>query len=166
MTLRELEEGDQAALDRAIAEFAAVDPAWSFAFGYAPGADYASFLARSRLVRGGVDVPSGRVQNTLLAAFEGDRIVGRGTVRHRVTPELLERGGHLGFGVVPLARRRGVATAILRGCVAHARARGIPRALVTCVETNLGSRRTIERAGGVLDDIRPHADARVCRYWI
>ena len=91
---------------------------------------------------------------------------GRGSVRHRLTAALLERGGHIGFGVVPSARRRGLATAILRGCVEHARGLGIARALVTCDETNVGSRRTIERAGGQLEDVRAHANARVCRYWL
>ena len=73
LSLRELDEGDQGALDRAIAEFAAADPSWSFAFGYAPGADYAAFLARMRQLRAGVEVPADRVQSTLLAALEERR---------------------------------------------------------------------------------------------
>jgi len=43
---------------------------------------------------------------------------------------------------------------------------GLPRVLVTCNVANEGSRRTIERNGGVLEDIRDTEIGRLRRYWI
>jgi predicted acetyltransferase len=165
MILRELDEGDQAAFDRAILEFAASDPSWPFAFGYAPGGDFRAFVARMRQLRDGIDLPANRVAATYLVAVEGDRIVGRASIRHELNAELLERGGHIGFGVVPSARRRGVATEILRRSLELAHSLGVARVLVTCDEDNVGSRTTIEHAGAQLEDIRDHPEGRARRYW-
>lgn len=88
--------------------------------------------------------------------------VGYLAMRHRLNESLLEEGGHIGYSVRPSRRRQGVAGTALALALPMARERGIERALVTCDEDNEGSRRTIERNGGVLEDVR--ADKR--RYWI
>jgi predicted acetyltransferase len=71
-------------------------------------------------------------------------------------------GGHIGYSVRPGARRRGVATAALAQGLEIAAALGIDPVLVTCDTDNTASRRTIEGAGGSLEDIR---DGKR-RYWI
>lgn len=84
------------------------------------------------------------------------------SIRHRLTPFLLEVGGHIGYSVRPSARRRGVATAALRAALPEAAALGIAEVLVTCDTDNIGSARVIEAGGGVLEDVR--GDKR--RYWV
>ncbi|MGW8974947.1 GNAT family N-acetyltransferase [Streptomyces platensis] len=93
---------------------------------------------------------------------DGDTYLGRVTFRHRLTPSLLTWGGHIGYGVRPGARRRGHATAMLRAAlpVAHHEL-GIDPVLVTCDDTNTGSRRVIEACGGIFEDQR---DDKL-RYW-
>lgn len=83
-------------------------------------------------------------------------------IRHRLTPFLLEVGGHIGYSVRPSARLRGVATAALREALPLAAALGIDPVLVTCDDDNVGSARVIEANGGVLEDVR--GDKR--RYWV
>jgi predicted acetyltransferase len=61
-------------------------------------------------------------------------------------------GGHIGYGVRPSARRRGVAGWALGRILVDARERGLDHVLVVCAADNLASAKTIERAGGVLDD--------------
>ncbi|MEU8783768.1 GNAT family N-acetyltransferase [Streptomyces sp. NPDC048637] len=94
---------------------------------------------------------------------DGDAYLGRVTFRHRLTPSLLTWGGHIGYGVRPGARRRGHATAMLRAAlpIAHHEL-GIDPVLVTCDDTNTGSRRVIEACGGIFEDQR---DDKL-RYWI
>jgi predicted acetyltransferase len=106
--------------------------------------------------------PVGFVPDTELWWVEGDEFLGRVGIRHRLTPALLEAGGHIGYDVRPSARRRGHATAMLREALIVARGLGIESALVTCNVDNVGSRTVIERNGGVLEDER----AGKLRFWV
>ena len=105
--------------------------------------------------------PEGYVPDTELWWVQGDEFLGRIGVRHRLTPLLLEIGGHIGYDVRPTARRRGHATAMLRRGLAVANALGIDPALITCDADNVGSRTVIERTGGMLEDER----AGKLRFW-
>ena len=94
--------------------------------------------------------------------IDGDTYLGTVLVRHRLTPELARRGGHIGYHVAPRYRRQGHATAMLAAGLAYCRdSLGVTRVLITCAESNTGSRRVIEANGGALDDI---LDGE-CRYW-
>lgn len=106
--------------------------------------------------------PPGRVPQTTLWWTRGDQYYGRLDIRHRLTPELLEVGGHIGYAVRPGARRQGHATAMLRAALPLARELGITRALITCDATNEASRRVIEHNGGVLEDQR----GVKLRFWV
>lgn len=106
--------------------------------------------------------PEGFVPATELWWVEGDEFIGRVSVRHRLTPMLLQIGGHIGYDVRPSARRRGHATAMLRQALSVANELGINPALVTCNVDNVGSRTVIERNGGVLEDER----AGKLRFWL
>ena len=97
---------------------------------------------------------------------EGDEILGSIALRHELNDFLLDAGGHIGYGVRPGARRRGLASFALAGVLPYAKGLGLDRVLVTCDVTNEASRRTIERTGGVLEDIRDTGIGRVRRYWI
>ena len=98
--------------------------------------------------------PVGHVPSTTLWWVDGGAYLGRLAIRHRLTPHLLEYGGHIGYDVRPTARRRGHATAMLAAALPVANRLGIDRALVTCDTTNVASRRVIEANGGVLEDER------------
>jgi len=98
--------------------------------------------------------PEGYVPDTELWWVDGDEFLGRIGIRHRLTPLLLEMGGHIGYDVRPSARRRGHATEMLRQALTIAHELGIDPALITCDVDNVGSRTVIERNGGVLEDER------------
>ena len=77
--------------------------------------------------------------------------------------EFVRQFGHVGYGVRPSARGRGVASWALGRMLGEARALGVSRVLMVCAAGNTASMRTIERHGGVLE---ASADERVRRYWI
>ena len=167
LALRELEVGDEAAFRMAVAEFAASDPDWEFAFQFDARTDFAEYVDCLQRRRLGFDLPDGWVPNTFLVGTVGARIVGRVSLRHELNDFLLSIGGHIGFGVVASERRRGYGTELLRQALPVAQALGLPRVLVTCDDTNQGSRKVIESCGGVLEDTRFRADGGVTRrYWI
>jgi predicted acetyltransferase len=104
-----------------------------------------------------------RVPSTWLwIVDEADEVVGRVSIRHRLTDNLLQVGGHIGYAVIPSARRRGHATAALAQSLRIAAGLGIDPALVTCDDTNVASRRVIEKNGGRLEDVRMSK----LRFWV
>ena len=117
----------------------------------------------------GVDLPPGHVPSTFLFAFVDERIVGRVSLRHRLTDALTHVGGHVGYVVVPEFRRRGYATVMLRLALDIACEQlGIDRVMVSCDDDNVGSIRTIERNGGTLENVvaGPDSGPPTRRYWI
>lgn len=106
--------------------------------------------------------PANHVPATTLWWVDGVDYLGRIAIRHRLTPELHERYGHIGYDVRPTARRRGYATAMLAAALPIANRLGVDPALITCDEDNVGSRIVIERNGGVFEDQR-HGKLR---FWV
>ncbi|GAB1645714.1 GNAT family N-acetyltransferase [Krasilnikovia sp. MM14-A1259] len=94
---------------------------------------------------------------------EDGRVLGGIALRHYFH----DRFGHIGYGVRPSARRRGLASWALGQMLAEARAAlGLDRVLIPCLAHNIASARTIERNGGVLEGIRHNGHNLVRRYWI
>ncbi|MFI8825465.1 GNAT family N-acetyltransferase [Streptomyces sp. NPDC053431] len=111
-------------------------------------------------------VPEGRVHATHWWIVEGDTYLGAIDLRHELNDFLLRAGGNIGYSVRPSARRRGLATWALGAVLPEARALGLGRVLLTCDDTNTASARTIERNGGVLEDVRQTEIGLKRRYWI
>ena len=105
-------------------------------------------------------------EDTFFAVRESDgRIVGMVDVRRRLNDFLASFGGHIGYGVRPSERRKGYATQMLRLALDHARGLGLKSVMIACYADNTGSRRTIERCGGVLRRSFTSGDSRtVCVY--
>ena len=134
-----------------------------------PAEDPAALIGRFEACARGEDIPDGFVaHSTYWLVRDGAEVVGVSNLRHALTAKLRVEGGHIGYGVRPSARRRGVATELLRQTLVRARAMGIPRALVTCARTNEASVRTILANGGRFDSEEFIADRGevVQRYWI
>lgn len=106
--------------------------------------------------------PAGFVPSTHLWWVDGDTFLGRLHIRHRLNSFLIQEGGHIGYHVIPPARRRGHATAMLHAALPVAAMLGIDCALITCDEGNVGSRRAIEANGGLFHDRR----VGKLRYWV
>jgi predicted acetyltransferase len=123
-------------------------------------AEYAAWLRGQALEE--APRPPGHVPSTTLWWVSGTEFLGRIAIRHRLTPGLLEYGGHIGYDVRPSGRRRGHATSMLTAALPVAAGLGIDRVLVTCDADNEGSRKVIEASGGELEDQR----GVKLRYWI
>lgn len=114
----------------------------------------------------GTPLPEGRVPATYWWIVEGDTVLGAISLRHQLNDFLREAGGHIGYGVRPSARGRGLASWALGETLQAARNLGLARVLVTCDLDNVASRRAIERNDGQLEDIPDTSLGRVRRYWI
>jgi predicted acetyltransferase len=110
-----------------------------------------------RGVRTRWDVPS-----TLFWYVSGEHYLGTLMIRHRLTAELAEVGGHVGYHVVAPWQRRGHATRMLAAGLAECARLGLNAVLLTCTPENEASRCVILANGGVPDG-RSHGEDR---YWI
>lgn len=128
----------------------------------APGAATSYVAERLRFADPDAELPAGMVPCDFLWMVEGDEVVGFLALRHRLNAWLLEEGGHIGYSVRPSRRRQGHARRALAAALVRAAERGLGRVLITCDEDNLGSRATIEGAGGDYEDSRRGKR----RYWV
>lgn len=97
---------------------------------------------------------------------DSGQVVGAVNIRHRLNEGLLYSGGHVGDGVRPSARRKGVASAMIALALEECRKLGIPRVLMTCDKDNIASAKSIQHNGGVLEDERMSEGKLIQRYWI
>ena len=96
---------------------------------------------------------------------EDGEVLGGIALRHESAQDV-DVLGHVGYGLRPSARGRGLAAAALREMLCLAKARGMNRVLLACFVDNVSSVKTIERCGGVLDRIVTTDQGEVGRYTI
>ena len=96
-----------------------------------------------------------------------DIFVGAVNIRHYLNRNLYPFGGHIGDGVRPSERRKGIATKMISLALEKCREFGIYRVLMTCDEDNIGSAKSIRNNGGVLFDtlVNEEGVPEQC-YWI
>ena len=110
---------------------------------------------------------SGLVPSTTYFAMTEHGIVGTLQIQHALNDFLLRFGGHIGYGVRPLERRKGNATRMLALALEQCRAIGLQRVLVVCDKDNMGSARTIQKNDGLLEnEVAGEDGVIVQRYWI
>ncbi len=114
-------------------------------------------------------LPEGYVEGSqwILVNTESNRILGFVNIRHYLNEFLTQYGGHIGYSIRPSERRKGYAKIQLKRALAVLKEKGVLRALVTCDVNNIGSYKTIEACGGVLDNIvYSKEEGNTRRYWI
>jgi predicted acetyltransferase len=166
--LRPLLSSDKVSLNSAIAEFRKSEQEFEFAFKYNEQMPFEDYVEYVNGWAEGKNLPDKFVPNTFLIGIVDNKIVGRVSLRHRLTEYLFSFGGHVGYGVVQSERNRGYATMMLKGTLPIALTLGIEQVLVTCDEDNYASMRVIEKSGGQLENIieEPGKNKRKRRYWI
>ena len=97
-----------------------------------------------------------------------NRLVGMLQIRHRFNDYLEKYGGHIGYSVRPGERRKGYAKRMLAMALPFCRELGLGRVMITCIDGNLGSERTILANGGVYECTvhEPDENVDLKRFWI
>ena len=116
------------------------------------------------------DPPRLMVPGTMFFLVEGEEILGVCEIRHFLNSGLLKYGGHMGYGVAPKHRGNGYAAEMVKMAMPFMKQVGIDRCLITCVQENIASAKTIENVGGVLENeveiIRNGLPKIGLRYWV
>ena len=97
---------------------------------------------------------------------ERDIMVGAVNIRHHLNEALLLNGGHIGDGVRPSERRKGIATKMIGLALEECKRLGIEKVLMVCDKENIGSAKSIMNNGGILEN-EIEVDGNIeQRYWI
>ena len=126
--------------------------------------DFDNYLANLEVK----DSSSGLVPDSTFFCLDEDRdiFVGAVNIRHYLNDYLLRCGGHIGDGVLPSERNKGIGTKMIGLALEECQKLGIDRVLMVCDKDNIASARTIQKNGGVLEnEIVVDGDIEQ-RYWI
>lgn len=129
--------------------------------------DFQAFYDKSLQAETQTDKTDWSTSTNYYAFIDGD-IAGRIGCRWELEKgDLATVGGHIGYVTSPKYRQQGVMTTLLRYALDRYRERGIDRVFITALADNLPSRKTIEKLGGVLQDVIETTDGKsLARYWL
>ena len=115
--------------------------------------DPVKWIERCALYKDPLTVPDSRVPATqyIFVREEDDKIVGMLQIRHYFNDYLEKYGGHIVYSVAPSERRKGYASQMLKTALPKCKELGIDKVLITCIDNNEGSRKTILSNGGVYE---------------
>ncbi|MBO0778517.1 MAG: GNAT family N-acetyltransferase [Ktedonobacteraceae bacterium] len=130
--------------------------------------NFEQFLQKELAQRNPGRTMPGRVPQVDFWLIDNHEYIGLLSVRLVLNDFLLRIGGNIGYQIRPSRRRRGYGKEILRLGLQKARELGVPRALVTCDENNIGSKKVIEYNGGKFENAIDVVGSPVkkLRYWI
>lgn len=98
-----------------------------------------------------------------------NKLIGMINIRHHLTPKMLVHGGHIGYGIRPTERRKGYNKINLYlGLLKALEEFNLDKVMLDCDVKNLGSDKTIQALGGVLErtDIDDYDGVLTNVYWI
>jgi len=105
---------------------------------------------------------------TLVATLSAylNALPGKGVHIVTVNDYLAKIGGNIGYYIRPSARKKGYGTKILELALIKAKQIGLQKILVTCDESNIASKKIIEKNKGQFQDKVISAGEPKLRYWI
>lgn len=114
------------------------------------------------------DDSEGLVPDSTFFCLDEERniIVGAVNIRHYLNEGLLLNGGHIGDGVRPSERRKGIATKMISLALDECKRLGIKNVLMVCDKDNIGSAKSIINNGGILENEVDVDGIVEQRYWI
>ncbi|WP_175989315.1 GNAT family N-acetyltransferase [Bacillus sp. Marseille-Q1617] len=130
--------------------------------------DFNGMIQSLHLAEKGENLPEGWVpDSTYWLVGKNNRVLGVVNIRHGLTENLLNAGGHIGYGIRPSERRKGYATKLLSLSLEKTMELGIKETLVVCDKWNEASKKTILNNGGIPDRDFIEEDGNVIlRFWI
>ena len=114
------------------------------------------------------DAKNGLVPDSTFFCLDEERniFVGAVNIRHYLNENLLLNGGHIGDGIRPSERRKGIATQMIALALDECKKLGIDKVLMVCDKNNIGSAKSIINNGGLLENEIEVDGIVKQRYWI
>lgn len=110
----------------------------------------------------GIDLEPNYVQQTIFWCYLNDVPIGYTKLRHGLTAQLREHGGHIGYILRPSYRGKGFGKLVLQALLYEAYLLNLDKVLLTVDSSNIASRKIIEWNSGKLE----YENDNTCYYWI
>ncbi|WP_376697563.1 GNAT family N-acetyltransferase [Wenzhouxiangella sp. EGI_FJ10305] len=114
-------------------------------------ADFSSLIDRLADLRAGRNLPPSIVASSTFWLVGDGEILGVSNLRHSLNHELRRRGGHIGLGIRPSQRGRGLGTKLMSLTIQEAWKLGIREVHIHCYKANTTSASLIKANGGTLE---------------
>ena len=85
-------------------------------------------------------------------------------IRYNPSIEIALKYEHIGYGVRPSMRRKGIATYMLKEALVKCRKYGLTEVMLGCYKDNIGTLKTIIKNNGVLDR-EDYMIGKISRYY-
>ena len=132
--------------------------------------DSLTYISECRKYTSQETLPDGWVLSTQFFYIRkaDNRLVGMIQVRHYFNDWLSRFGGHIGYSIKPDERRKGYATSMLKAVLPYCKEIGLDKILISCIDNNVGSEKTILNNGGVYESTvnEPDRKRNLKRFWI
>ncbi len=132
--------------------------------------NYEQWLNEIEIYTNKETLPEGKVISDVFFSVRksDNKLIGIISIRHELNDYLYNYGGHIGYSILPSERRKGYAYKQLLLGLKYCESIHINRVLITCLDYNIGSSKTIEKAGGKLENIviNEKEGKTYKRYWI
>jgi len=130
--------------------------------------DFESYIKEQIGFSKGENLPYGFIPFTNFWLIDKFEFIGFLVFRHYLTDKLKKEGGHIGYEIRPSKRKMGYGKKILELGLVKVKEAGIEKALITCNEDNLASRKIIEYCGGeFIDKVKLENQVPLkLRFWV
>ena len=112
--------------------------------------DFVALLQRLDDFASGTNLPDGYVSSSTFWLVEGEELIGVSNLRHTLNEKIRHCGGHIGLGIRPSYRGKGLGNVLMALTIEEARKRGMGELHIHCHKDNEASARMIISNHGVL----------------
>ena len=130
--------------------------------------DFAALINRLDNFAKGVNIPKGFVPSSTFWLIDKENLLGVSSLRHYLNERIKKIGGHIGLGIRPSYRGKGLGNLLMALTIKEAQKLKIEELHIHCYKNNKASVRMIISNGGVLDSEVEEEESRevVQRYLI
>ena len=104
----------------------------------------------------------------ILVRKSDNKLIGMIQIRHKFNDYIEKYAGHIGYSIRPTERRKGYAKIMLKMALPYCKDIGINSVLISCVDDNIASEKTIIANGGIYESTvyEPNSNRYLKRFWI
>ena len=142
---------------------------WPLHLEYSTEDEFNKMLNRIDEVDKGINL-DGYASSTTYWLYDEDnnRLIGASNLRHFLDERGEKYWGHIGYGIRPAERGKGLGTLILKLTLEKAKGRGLDKVYLGAYEDNIGSWKIMENCNAQFDKIVYEDDTNlpIKKYWI